>query len=98
MREEILRLGNFSKFWVILFELGLFPTEMVVKDDLFLEVVEHEVANAVSLFDLVRESLVARLKLIKDVCVHIQVIFRKNELTRTWILCLSLYIDKGIRK
>lgn len=81
---------------MILFELGLFPTEMVVKDDLLLEVVEHEVADAVSLFDLVRESLVTRLKLIKDVRVHIQVVLRKNELTRTRILRLSLCRDKGI--
>lgn len=98
MREEILRLGDLSEFRVILFKLGLFPAEMVVKDDLFLEVVEHEVADAVSLFDLVRESLVARLKLIKDVRVHIQVILCKNELTRTWILRLSLCRDKGIKR
>lgn len=75
---------------MFLLELSLLAPQVVVDDDLLLQVVQRQVAHAVSLLDLVREGLVARLELVQDVRIHVQVILAKDKLSRRRVLHFSL--------
>ena len=46
---------------------------------MLLEEVEHQVSDPVGVLDLVRHGLVARLELVQNVGIHLQIILAKDK-------------------
>ncbi len=88
-----LPLRDLSQLCVLFLQLGLLAAQVVVQNDLFLQVVEHQVAHTVSVLDLIRESLVTRLELVKNVRIHVQIILAKDIFTSCRILRLILQVS-----
>jgi hypothetical protein len=65
--------------WHRLTQVCLLALGVIVQDDLLLEEVEHQVSDPVGVLDLVGHGLVARLKLVQYVGIHLKIILAKDK-------------------